>query len=657
MEADETAKRHQVGAGQLTTESTDTDSQKSVTQESGTKHEGLEFLENLCDEFRVEGGITNIEPSDVARLRLLGNCVITSSNDERNLGPHDINLVYTSHLSGAKLSGKETICLAQLGFQYLEHENVPLWSWYSMLSDAPYDAALYSALYGANDDEKIGAIKILHALNHDISGEDGTPTQEDANEQWFSEQSTSKVRSAALRYLRHKGTIIDYAVAKKEFDRNDISTSRAALECMVDIALRHEQPNVARQVVLESQFDSLNADLLDTVLNSFEDLDTTVLQLGLKHNNKALRRRAVSILRSRGFVDQQLAQQLAEDTDTVIRREAISAMKSHGKSFSDEEIEIILTKPKHTRSFSGLLGSASQTNRDPKGEELFALHELERLKQLSESELTKRIQSASMYNDAPYFARAERYFDTYSDELRSDVDDRFFAYFNACIERFLATAFGKGLEGQGYVERARNIEDFHRKRLTRRGLNILCRAGDSQDLQRIRLSLQAQYAEASMLDAEYIGKHGDRSDIALLSQVEPPVDSGFLLAHRNSAKFYDEIAKAILKLGKGDSISKLLSVKLSKEVLQRTVESCPDSRFSKISENALLDLFDHESSGVRRAASIKAVRSLSKTRISAMLQKYVNSEKYRYYNVIHWLDLGSSMPRDEVRKVTNFALG
>jgi len=75
------------------------------------------------------------------------------------------------------------------------------------------------------------------------------------------------------------------------------------------------------------------------------------------------------------------------------------------------------------------------------------------------------------------------------------------------------------------------------------------------------------------------------------------------------------------------------------------------SRFAKISHDPLFALLNHESDGIRKSAAVLAVRAFSAKRIKSILREYVGSDKYRYYNVIHWLDLGVSMSRDEAKKV------
>ncbi|MDQ6987970.1 MAG: hypothetical protein Q9M25_09225, partial [Mariprofundaceae bacterium] len=64
-----------------------------------------------------------------------------------------------------------------------------------------------------------------------------------------------------------------------------------------------------------------------------------------------------------------------------------------------------------------------------------------------------------------------------------------------------------------------------------------------------------------------------------------------------------------------------------------------------------LALFNHKSERVRKVTALLAIRSLTVKRIRDTLREYVLGDNYRYYNVIHWLDLGASMRRDDAKKV------
>ena len=625
--------------------------EKGSPESSPLSLEGFEFLESLVGRLGQEKAMEDLSASEVARFRLLANSISKPGNQEMDLGVHDINILFLARSEGMKLGERETRCLARLGFQHLSNENVPFWCWYSDLPNSRFDVALFSSCAGATDDEKVGAIRVLDTLARELPMDDEPIKREWIVDAWFSEDSSARVRFAALGYLAKKGTAEDYSVAKKEYDRNDRGTSRRALECMIGILLRTGRGNSAQQLVLESQFESLDSDTLQAVLDGFENLETEALLRGLVHRNAQVRLRTLKVLLWRGSLDREMAELLSGDSDALVRNEAVTALAKFGRSFTQQEVKEILVRPQRA-----IFAQAS--NR--KGEELFKRYQLESLKKYPEEELTKKVEASLMYNDVPYFSRVERYFPKHAKELRHDIDDTFSTYFEERIRR-METDFGDVLgdssAGKDLIKGARDLEDFHRKKLTRQGLDILCSAGKREDLERIRANLQSGYAGTSKADAEYMGKHGEWTDIPLLANVDATNVGGSLLAQEGSEDFQDEVAKAVLRMARGHPVSKLFSLELPAIILKKTIELCPESRFSKIPRNTLLGLFDHESEDVRKAASIKAVRTLSVKLIKSILNEYVSRDEYRYYNVIHWLDLGASMPRDEARKVARAAVG
>jgi hypothetical protein len=256
-----------------------------------------------------------------------------------------------------------------------------------------------------------------------------------------------------------------------------------------------------------------------------------------------------------------------------------------------------------------------------------------------------------MYNDGAYFALVEGYFRNHADDLRRNVDDRFGAHFEERIRRMEAV-FGERASFQDLVKKLRDLEEVMRKQLTRQGLNVLCRAKKLEDLQRIRANLRDGYAEASKFDAQYLGRYGEWSDITLLSNVKEPIVGATILTMSSDAEFRVEVARAITAIGKKHSVSDLLSLGMPAAILKKTIQLCPESRFAKISRDALFALFGHESEEVRKAAVALTVRALPAKRIKRILREYLGSDKTRYYNIIHWLDLGAAMSRDDARKVS-----
>ena len=176
------------------------------------------------------------------------------------MGAHDANILYSARAEGVKFGKREIRCLARLGFRYLANENVPLWCWYSATTSWPLDEAILSSFFGTDDEQKIGAIKVLDALSRELPTDNDFMEKEWLIHIWFSDESSTPVRSAALNYLAKKGTAEDYSTAKKEYERNETGTSLAALECMLRILLRDGQEYAAQQLVLESQVEALNSD-------------------------------------------------------------------------------------------------------------------------------------------------------------------------------------------------------------------------------------------------------------------------------------------------------------------------------------------------------------------------------------------------------------
>ncbi len=619
--------------------------EKKSPKSSPLSDEGFAFLNSFVEKIGQENALDDLDASEIARFRLLANSISKPGNQEMDLGVHDINSLFSARTEIMNLSKREIQCLAKLGFQHIRNENVPLWCWYSALSGSRLDIALMSSLTATNDNEKVGVINVLTALERELLTDNELIKREEIIGSWFFEDSSARVRIAALGYLAKQGTAEDYAVVKREYDRNNHETSRKALECMLKIVLRNGEENSAQNLVFESQFESLDADTLKAVLDGFENLETEVLLLGLEHRNAQVRLRTVKVLSERGSLDNENAERLCEDRDAFVRNEAIALLTKFGRSLTQEEVKKILIRPPKQPSY-GLMGTTS----DEKGEELFARYKLENLKKYSEMELTRRVEAAYMFDDAPYFARVERYFAKHAAELRRDVGDTFGAYFEERIRRW-EIAIGDSSAPKG-------LEDYHRKKLTRQGLDILCRASKCEDLARVRGNLQSGFSGTSKADAEYLGKHGEWTDIPLLVNADAPNLGGSILGNRTEYEdFESNVAKAVLAMGRGHSVAKLFSFEIPANILKKVIEQCPESRFSNISHNALLRLLDNKSADVRKAASIKVVRTFSKKQIKSALHKYAGRDEFRYYNVIHWLDLGASMPRDVARKVARAAAG
>jgi hypothetical protein len=114
------------------------------------------------------------------------------------------------------------------------------------------------------------------------------------------------------------------------------------------------------------------------------------------------------------------------------------------------------------------------------------------------------------------------------------------------------------------------------------------------------------------------------------------------------------VAKVAYRLGKS-SISDLFFIELPPEIIKKILEICSEAAFRNISEAALFRLLNNKVDDVRKVASMLSVRAFTNKRLKSVLDEYVSGADYRYYNVIHWLDLGVSMSRRESKRIVMVA--
>ena len=526
---DASSESNEVGAVRTRSEFKPSEDKKQNPETSYPSIESFPFLSSFVSKIKDENAIDNLSAFDIARFRLIANSISKPGNEKLNLGVHDINLLFSARPEDVKLSNREILFLARLGLQHFGNENVPLWCWYSALLDSRFDVAVSSSFIGANDKEKIGAISVLNVLSKTLPTEDEIPKRDWIIDSWFSEDTSARVKSVALNYLARNGTAEDFVVARTEYNRNDHGTSRGALECMIGILLRVGETNSAQRLVLELQFESLDADMLQAVLGGFEHLETEALLLGLEHRNAQVRLRTLRVLHGRNSLDREIVERLLEDGDVFVRNEAIVVLSNIGILFSQEKIENILIK---TQEGVGLVHYSTRE----KERAILMQHKLKKLKKLSEQELTNNIYSNRLHDNDAYFVRAEKYLAKHVEELRGNIDDTFSIYFEETIRRIETefSAFDDISIGQDVINRYqdvinryqdvinqyRELEDYVRKDLTRKGLDILCRASKYEDLMRIRNNIRDSYTGASEEDAKYLGKNGEWEDISLLANFD-----------------------------------------------------------------------------------------------------------------------------------------
>ena len=589
---------------------------------------GFEFLENLVVQLREETSLRRVSAADVARFRLLANSLSKSGNHEMYVGVHDLNILYLARSSGLTLGDREVLYLARLALQNIDHENAPFWCWYSIAKKqaSSFDIPVLSSLYGATDEEKIGAIRVLTALGRHLPEQVGEFGRRSIVDSWFSERASVRLKSSALTYLSKCGLQDDYPTIKEEYDRSEQGTSRAALECMIAICLRAGPHSMAHELVLSSQFESLGEDTLTAALESLKELPNEALTAGLDHRNPQVRMRTLRLLLQRRHLTQEMAEKLCTDVDPLVRHKAILTLTRLGRSFAIHEVREMLTAPE-------IVGT---------GRKLFEQHVIRILRTYSEDRLTTEI-GKSFLDDTAYFVRAEKYSPNHVEELRHHVDDEFRTYFRERIRR-MESLYRDMPGSSGILKGTRDLEHYYRRKLTRQGLDVLCRLNHRADLNRIRENLETDHSGMSTEDAKYMKKQGEWSDISRLSNA--------VLANYD---LHREVATSLLHISHGRPVSDLFSLDLPAVMLVNIVTACPDSRFTEITADALLKLLGHDSLEVRRETALKAVVTLPRKRLKSILDQYIGTRTSHHYNVIYWLDLGVSAPQKDARTVARAA--
>jgi hypothetical protein len=241
------------------------------------------------------------------------------------------------------------------------------------------------------------------------------------------------------------------------------------------------------------------------------------------------------------------------------------------------------------------------------------------------------------------FSIAERQFAKREEALKELIRTRFAQPYEDELRRVSeATGPDSALERQ-----ITSLSEFVRRRLTRCGLNVICRKGGRSDLPLVRETIRAAHVDYAAADADYLRRFGEFSDITLLIQaVERPSTGpdGIIEWDRDAAKF-DGAARTIVHLAK-DRAAEILGMAARPELVSRVILHLSDKRFKQLPDSMILGLLSSQADDVRKAVALRCVKALPKKRSERLLVTYTAPDKHRFYNVIRWLDLAVSTPRE-----------
>jgi len=148
---------------------------------------------------------------------------------------------------------------------------------------------------------------------------------------------------------------------------------------------------------------------------------------------------------------------------------------------------------------------------------------------------------------------------------------------------------------------------------------------------------------------------GDWNDIPLIIESLSRDNSGFSLLSSDEGVRYDVVAKALYRLGKSN-LSNLVLLNMPPKLFAHLRMVIGEKEFSTLGDELLITLLDNEVDRIRKVVALKCVASLPKARIVALLSEYGKADRFRYYSVVHWVDLGASLDRGAARAAARRAM-
>ncbi|WP_245818905.1 hypothetical protein [Marivita hallyeonensis] len=594
-----------------------------------------DFLSELIQRSRTWEGTSSQE---VARLRLIGNTISRSGNDDSYLGNHDANLVF-QHMRDAKLSDQETRALLDCGVVGFEHQNVPLWRWvaHSELGNNPFYRLRILATVGT-DVEKRNALHILGLLDQGIPTHDGYFNKLGVLTTWFEENTDSRVFDAAILFLSSNGQQDDIS-SIEDASSNCPPHRKNKVEGAIVGILSKFSANEALKRLCDRDVDKVDDQIVEHLFESPRSLASETLKGCLGAKPDTVRLRSAQILFSRNELTPETATELLTDSSHEIRLAATEVLADLGQPLEEGTLKSVLTVRKNSIGF-GLFNQGETDTR------FLDAYRVNRLLKLTKNELCEKIEGAGPFVDRELSVLYRRFGSTTQDEMRANLSDGFKEHFERKIEE-AKSAYGASNK---VVSDSEKLGPYHRKVLCSATLSALCDLKKLDDLELVRMTVDQYEVDASENVLKYLSRFGNWQDIErVLNLGDYPSDRTGLLSISRT-KLPRQKADAIYALGKM-RIADMLDLDLDDQIRKNLLTVLPQKVFKELSDDILLRELERSHDECRIVFALRCVQSLSKSRIKTLLEKYVDSDEHRFYNSVHWLDLGAALPSATAKSV------
>ncbi|WP_162933097.1 DUF4062 domain-containing protein [Roseovarius sp. EL26] len=587
-------------------------------------------------------------PHEIARFRLIATSVSRSGNDELYLSNHDANLMFR-HYRNEKLSDQEFTALIDSGVAGFEHSNVPLWRWVAkgdMLDHALFFRLRLLATVG-EDREKVNSIKVLQLLGSGIPSHDSEFNVANVLRWWFAEGSSEPTFNAAISFLATNATeselpFVEQALSEAPESRRD------RIEGAIVGILSRVSVDKALKRVCERGVDRIPEPVVKRLFNSAASLSTDTLLECLSAKSDSVRVPSAQLLADRSEIKLETAQTLLTDSNLDIRLVAAEVLHKLGLPLDEEVAKTALTQKKNVGR--GLLGLSMTAERDTTRYDAYRQN---RLLEMSETELRDRASKKLIFQSDELAALFDKFRSkaAIQKELRQNLSDGFEKYFQARI----AAAREKYGADDKVISDSENLSTYYRLRLSSLALEALCRLQKRDDLDLVRQVLTEFEVAASPNILSYFKKFGEWRDITTVDGMSNVARNTNALLALASVDYSAERASTILQIGK-TRLSDLLELELKHPTRLALLKKIPATSLRELHDDVLLRELSRDDNESRIVFALRCVQALPKSRVAGLLDRYMDADAQRYYNSIHWLDLGASLPTRIAKSVAARAL-
>lgn len=575
----------------------------------------------------------SLEPFEVARLRLISNGLGHSQNDSAFLGTHDANLIYRNK-DRCTFETQEILTLLQAGAKNFSYENIPLWHWLQHPSNSHYGLSFLTLTITDRDHAIVKSILEIMTLAEIEIQSDNVFNRDFYTSLWLRNNNAS-VKNAALRYLIRMGNLDDLNHIKAEIDLNSSQTIALAQEAYISIQLRRGVSS-AFKALEELQPTSLSAEIVDLLFADQGHITSDELLSATENRNKLVRSKAIETLLTRSSLSYELIESIRQDPESSVRALAVPALLDKGVNLTESEAKTIIMKD-----------PAKSTGDE---DAAWAKYQPRIIALVDSSELERRaIRDLPLKSDS-YIELCRRHLNIKRTEITDNLNDKYESFYKKYMVMW---AESKGDSANALLEQFDTLKSYIINIFMRATVTLLVEKKSKNDIPVIRSSLADPAILPTISDFTYLHMHGEWRDIPLIVSLLERIKniggktllSGIEIP--NEAKVI--AIKTILKLGK-NRLADTLKIEYPSSIKKYIISSIKDTEFVKIDDVLIFEILQSEDSELRKHCAMKCAKTYSKTRLSALLEKY-NQADQTYYNVVHWLDFGLYASKETVKTV------